>query len=256
MCYVNNDSFVAEKTFDGMRKHLVQDFDRIYVLDVGGNVRKNPKLSGTTHNVFGIQVGVSINLFIRLPRNGATEPRNAKILYHAVPQDWRRRQKYEFLADAVSIEGVSWRTLKPDAKHNWLTNKTDDDFADFLPLGSKDTKAKRGIGVATVFRTFSLGVSTNRDSVVYDFDSERLAERVEQFADDYNSELERWKKKAAPPPEKQALIKYVDDFVSYARIKWSRNLKRWFRQQQELEYDSTAQRISLYRPLAMRTLTD
>ena len=61
VCYVNNDSFVAEKTFDGMRKHLAQDFDLIYVLELGGNVRKNPTLSGTTHNVFGIQVGVSIN---------------------------------------------------------------------------------------------------------------------------------------------------------------------------------------------------
>ena len=36
---------------------------QIYVLDLGGNVRKNPKLSGTTHNVFGIQVGVSISFF-------------------------------------------------------------------------------------------------------------------------------------------------------------------------------------------------
>jgi len=65
VCFVNNNSFVTEKTFDGMRKELANDFDLIYVLDLGGNVRKNPKLSGTTHNVFGIQVGVSINLFVR-----------------------------------------------------------------------------------------------------------------------------------------------------------------------------------------------
>ncbi len=71
VCYVNNDSFVAEKSFDGMRKHLAEDFDLIYVLELGGNVRKNPTLSGTTHNVFGIQVGVSINLFVRLPKKAA-----------------------------------------------------------------------------------------------------------------------------------------------------------------------------------------
>ena len=46
-------------------KIWAQDFDKLYVLDLGGNVRKNPKLSGTTHNVFGIQVGVSINIFVR-----------------------------------------------------------------------------------------------------------------------------------------------------------------------------------------------
>jgi predicted helicase len=48
-----------------MRQHLEQDVDAIYVLDLGGNVRKNPKLSGTTHNVFGIVVGVSINICVR-----------------------------------------------------------------------------------------------------------------------------------------------------------------------------------------------
>ena len=68
VCFVNNNSFVTEKTFDGMRKALGKEFDLIYVLDLGGNVRKNPKLSGTTHNVFGIQVGVSINLFVRKPK--------------------------------------------------------------------------------------------------------------------------------------------------------------------------------------------
>ena len=81
----------------------------------------------------------------------------------------------------------------------------------------------------TIFRTYSLGVSTNRDSVVYDFDAKKLAKQVEQFADDYNAELQRWKRKAKPPKDHKALIKYIDDFVSYDDIKWSRNLKRWFR---------------------------
>jgi len=62
---VSNNSFIESLAFDGLRKHLEQDFDEIYVLDLGANVRKNPKLSGTTHNVFGIQVGVSINIFVR-----------------------------------------------------------------------------------------------------------------------------------------------------------------------------------------------
>ncbi len=65
VAFVTNNSFVDQIAFDGMRQHLAQDFDEIYVLDLGGNVRKNPKLSGTTHNVFGIQVGVSINIFVR-----------------------------------------------------------------------------------------------------------------------------------------------------------------------------------------------
>ena len=65
VAFVTNNSFVDNLAFDGMRQHLEKDFDAIYVLDLGGNVRKNPKLSGTTHNVFGIQVGVSVNIFVR-----------------------------------------------------------------------------------------------------------------------------------------------------------------------------------------------
>src|SRR5438128_1479953 len=77
VAFVSNNSFVDNLAFDGMRKHLAQDFDEIYLLDLGGNVRKNPKLSGTTHNVFGIQVGVSVNLFIR-KRRGVASNGNGK----------------------------------------------------------------------------------------------------------------------------------------------------------------------------------
>jgi predicted helicase len=62
---VTNSGFLDGIACDGMRKDLAEDFDAIYVLDLGGNVRKHPKLSGTTHNVFGIQVGVSVNILVR-----------------------------------------------------------------------------------------------------------------------------------------------------------------------------------------------
>ena len=60
-----------------MRANLAANFDAIYVVDLGGNVRKNPKLSGTSHNVFGIQVGVSIALFVR---HRQKEPKRRKEL--------------------------------------------------------------------------------------------------------------------------------------------------------------------------------
>lgn len=52
VCFVTNSGFVEGIAADG--------------------VRKNPKLSGTTHNVFGIQVGVSISLFVRKPKPADT----------------------------------------------------------------------------------------------------------------------------------------------------------------------------------------
>ncbi|PPJ64147.1 hypothetical protein CUN59_06150 [Cuspidothrix issatschenkoi CHARLIE-1] len=61
----NLQRFIEQIAFDVMRQELEKHFDQIYVFDLGGNVRKNPKLSGTTHNVFGIQVGVSVNILVK-----------------------------------------------------------------------------------------------------------------------------------------------------------------------------------------------
>jgi predicted helicase len=244
VCFVNNNSFVTEKTFDGMRKELAKDFDEIYVLDLGGNVRKNPKLSGTTHNVFGIQVGVSINIFVRRGNSDYTKNRRCAIHYHAVGQDWRKEEKYAFLEQKVSMQGVKWKKLNPDDRGNWITNETDEEFEAFLPIGSKDAKA--GASVPTIFRTYSLGVSTNRDAVVYDFDAKKLAKRVEQFAEDYNSEIARWMKKGRPSD--------LDNFVNYEKVKWSETLKRHLTDEHEVVYSKDKIQEALYRPFTKAEL--
>ena len=139
VAFVTNNSFTDQIAFDGMRKHLAQDFDEIYVLDLGGNVRQNPKLSGTTHNVFGIQVGVSINFFIR---KAHSDFRQAKIYYAAVPTDWRKEQKYDFLDQQGRLfSTITWQEIKPDQKYTWLTEGLEKDFETFLPLGSKMAKS-------------------------------------------------------------------------------------------------------------------
>jgi len=246
VAFVNNNSFVDEITFDGMRHHLARDFDLIYVLDLGGNVRKNPKLSGTTHNVFGIQVGVSINFFIRLPSATKGVQRKAKILYHAVPSDWRKEEKYDFLKTSKVISGVKWDELKPDAKNTWLTSETDVEFTEFIPIGLKEAKADMSSIQPVIFQTYSLGVSTNRDSVVYDFNHERLATRIEQFCEDYNAELSRWKRKGSPSD--------LDAFLSTERVKWSETLKKKFESGRDASFDQTKIRTSLFRPFVKQFL--
>ena len=87
ICYVTNNSFIDTLDSDGMRKHLLNDFTQIYHLDLHGNVRQNPKLSGTTHNVFGIQVGVGITIAIR--KAGAEK----FLKYYRVAEDLTRLSK-------------------------------------------------------------------------------------------------------------------------------------------------------------------
>ena len=100
-------------SFDGMRKHLADDFDAIYILDLGGNVRKNPKISGTTHNVFGIQVGVSINFLIK--KTGKADSQ-AGMFYVCVDENWRKEEKYRNLEAKEQFGNIEWESIQPDSR--------------------------------------------------------------------------------------------------------------------------------------------
>jgi len=243
VAFVTNNSFVDEITFDAMRRCLQQDFDSIHILDLGGNVRKNPKLSGTTHNVFGIQLGVSIGFFVRTKDE---LPRRAKIYYARTDELWRRGQKYEFLNDRLHIGNIEWQEIVPDSRGNWLTTGLDASFDSCIPMGTREAKALRRPDAATVFRTFSLGVSTNRDSVVYDFGRHPLEERVRQFCDHYNAEVARYRQSDRPAD--------VDGFLDYSQVKWSSTLKDHLRRLTFAKFDMSRVREACYRPFTRALL--
>src|SRR5205823_4795018 len=130
VCFVTNSSFIDDRSLDGVRNALGWYFDQVYILDLGGNVRKNPKLSGTTHNVFGIQVGVSISVLIR--KAGGERDVCCPIRYASVDQFWRKEQKYEFLNSVQDVSKIEWQELKPDKNHTWLTQNLRSEFGDLI----------------------------------------------------------------------------------------------------------------------------
>jgi predicted helicase len=182
VAFVSNNSFMNQLAFDGMRKHLLADFTRLYMLDLHGNVRQNPKLSGTTHNVFGIQVGVGITVAVR---KGVQRP--ASMSYYRVSEDWRKEDKLVFLQKSRTVGAVDWHGLYPSETDGWVIIKKAWETSLFMPLGTKAAKAADSASPQTVFKVFSGGVKTNRDDVAYDFDKDALAGRVRRFIDDYNS---------------------------------------------------------------------
>ncbi len=276
---ITNNSFVDTYAFDGMRKHLEKDFDRIYVLDLGGNVRKNPKLSGTTHNVFGIQVGVSINIFIKKktlpdslgepplpPLKGGAElkgegnsppPRGGKgseasqgglldLYYARVDEFWKKEQKYDYLEKKVDIGGVEWRKLTPNKNHMWLTDGIADDFEEYPLMGDKNQKGKADCD--TIFSLFSSGVKTNRDVWAFNFDKKLLEEKMKLLINTYNVELKAWQ----ISNKKQK----IDDFVTYDDkiIKWDGTLKNDLLKGNKGEFSINKIRSSTYRPFIKKYL--
>ncbi len=235
VCFVTNNSFVDQIAFDGMRKHLLRDFTRVFHLHLEGNVRQNPKLAGTTYNVFGIQVGVGVTIAIR-----SSAQTDRSLLFHRVDKNLRKERKLAWLVDHNGIQKVAWETLIPDTRFTWLSTSSGGDFARFLGIGSKAAKAEMGADSQVIFGTYSPGVNTGRDTVVYGFDPTELSSRTATFCDVYNSEVDRFKRKGERAK--------VDEFVDYAKLKWSENLKNSLKRHAEATHDKAKIRVCLYRP--------
>ena len=207
-------------------------------------MRQNPKLSGTAHNVFGIQVGVGITICVR---NSQSTERFIK--YRRVPEFARKLEKLDALKAAEDLNGIEWQTLTPNVKNAWLTEGLEAEFETLLPLGTKEAKTSFSADIQTIFRTYSLGVSTNRDEWIYDFNRDELSQDMRRFIDFYNLEVQRW---GNHPNKKDSF----DAFVSYNSkdIKWSSTLKTAAKAGKTATFDEANIRTAIYRPFCKTNL--
>ena len=244
--FVTNNSFLDGVAFDGLRKYLADDFDAIYILDLGGNIRKNPKLSGTTHNVFGIQIGVSINFFVK--KRDKTNFQG-EIFYARVDEFWRKESKYRYLDSKKHYRGIKWQPITPDLRYTWLTGGLHAEFEAFIPMGTKEAKAARGEAADVIFKHYGRGVATSRDAWAYNFNRNVLTENVKRMIDTYNDQVFKWERQAIRDTN-------VDDFVAYddVKISWSRDLKSDLKRGRIAEYTEDKVRNSLYRPFTKSNL--
>ena len=251
---VTNNSFLDGRAFDGMRQHLAADFDAIYVIDLGGNARTDTLV--TDASVFGIQVGVSINLFVK---------RAARDRFpRATVNSTNRRASF---TTAPTTHGTKTRSLRSSAtpntsamSHGKPSNPTrgipgspkglNTEFLTFLPMGSKAAKRMKGEAEGVIFHTYSNGTVTGRDAWVYNFNRQTLTENVQHLINAYNSEVQRWR------GVEDKTAHNVDDFVGAddKKIKWSRDLKAKLKRGRLAEYAEDKVREGLYRPFTKTNL--
>ena len=244
VAFVTNNSFIGGLAFDGMRKHLAADCDAIYILDLGGNARKGLKVSDA--NVFGIRVGVSINLFVKKKQESSESRR---IFYYPTDELWDRKQKFDFLNEREHTGSIAWQSIQPDARHTWLTEGLHAEFDTFIPMGSKAAKAVKGEAVDAIFKTYSNGVKTNRDAWVNNFNRDALAENMSKMIETYNAQVFQWERQGNRDTD-------IDDFVVYddKEISWSRDLKAKLKRGTTAEYVEHKVRTSVYRPFTKSNL--
>lgn len=178
LAYINNHSFIDNPTFRGMRWHLLKTFDKIFIIDLHGNTMKKevPPNGVEDKNVFDIQQGVSINLFIK-----KRHKKNGNQLGEVYHYDlWgSRKHKYSYLTKA-SIKTIAFEKLEPQSTHFY-----------FYPLNYDiEREYKKSINLDSLFNESVTGIVTARDSLVIDIDKDRLLNRILDFVNEEYSDDE------------------------------------------------------------------
>ncbi|WP_456476979.1 type ISP restriction/modification enzyme, partial [Oceanithermus sp.] len=161
---ITNHSYLDNPTFRGMRQSLLTTFDEIYILNLHGNAKKKETApdGSADENVFDIQQGVAIGLFIKHP-----DAAEKKVHYANL---WgKRKEKYDWLSghDVDSTKFAEIRAEPP--------------FYFFVPRATEGLEHYREWPrVDEAFPVHSVGIVTARDKLTIAESREEMLRRLRQ----------------------------------------------------------------------------
>lgn len=169
LAFINNHSFLDNPTFRGMRWHLLTSFDKIYVIDLHGNAKKKETQANgeADQNVFDIQQGVSINLFIKTGKK--KNPNDLAEVYH-FDLYGNRSEKYNFLNDN-KLETIDFNKLNFTPPQYFFVQK------DFDVQKEYD----KGFSVQELFPINSVGIVTARDHFTIHQTPKQVENTIKKF---------------------------------------------------------------------------
>ena len=237
--FVSNSAFLDARQDDGFRKVVAEEFNELWAIDLKGNARTSgERRRQEGGNVFDdkIRVGVAIYFLVRCKNLDGF-----KVYYNAVADYTRAPDKVNYVK-AEGIDTFEFAEIAPDSKSNWL-DQSNSGFGELLPLANRETKLAKSIAdEQAVFRLYSMGVVTNRDEWVYDFDTDYLGSKVRAFINEYEEN------------RSQHGGKSVEDSVLGTNIKWTRDLKRQLRLDLPNVFERSMVRQTRFRPFVRKYL--
>jgi len=167
LAYITNNGFIDNVTFRGMRWHLLKTFNEIYIFNLHGNSKKKEKTpkGEKDENVFNIQQGVSINIFIKkIGKNN-----NCKI--YNFDLYGKRLDKFDFL-EKHNIDDIKWIEIEPKLPNLFFVDKGN---------GKDEEEYNQGFSIGELFKKNSCGIVTMGDNFIIDTDKKKLVNKIRTF---------------------------------------------------------------------------
>ena len=176
--YISNHGYIDNPTFRGMRYSLAQSFDKLFLLDLHGNYKRQESTPDghKDENVFDIQQGVAIGVFVKGPL-GESKPDGGAVFHADLWGD--RQDKYQRLSHGT-IDGAGFEELIPSLP-----------LYLFEPFEAPEhDEYYRWMSITDIMPVNVSGVVTARDHFVIDLDKRALLRRIRTFLDDDLSDSE------------------------------------------------------------------
>lgn len=167
LAFITNHAYLDNPTFRGMRQQLLEAFSDIYLLNLHGNahIREQAPDGEVDQNVFDIQQGVAIAIFVKEPdKSGPATVRYADL--------WgTRSHKYESLATS-DMNSTIWESINPESPSYR-----------FRPW-SKELEAEYQCWpkITEIMPVNSNGVKTARDKLTIHWSPDSVMQTVQTFA--------------------------------------------------------------------------
>lgn len=168
LAFINPHGFLDNPTFRGMRWNLLKTYDKIYTIDLHGNAKKKETApdGSADINVFDIEQGVSINLFVKTGKKKQNEL--AKVFQYDL--FGKRDLKYDFLIEH-NLKAIAFKELSNIAPNYFFVSKDFSSQKDF----------EKGFKLTELFPLNNVGIVTAKDSILIKDTKKELKESVESF---------------------------------------------------------------------------
>ena len=164
--YIVNNGFLDGQVFRGMRQHLTDSFNVIYLLNLHGSIRRQEAVPADEkdENVFDISQGVCILLCVKERDNTAP----AKVFYADM---WgSREEKYNSLLE-TDVQSTQWTELHPTSPLYLFVPQVTEHIGEY----------EHGWDISEIFDKGSTGIFTSRDKVTI----QHSEEKINQVANDF-----------------------------------------------------------------------
>lgn len=249
ICFISNGAWLDGNSTDGFRKSLESEFSSIYVFNLRGNQRTSGELSRKEGGKLfgsGSRTPITITLLVKNP---AVKKEKATIYYHDIGDYLTRDEKLDIIKNLKSFGNPNFpfTELTPNAEGDWISMRNEgfDQFISIEPDKKFDTSCK------SFFNTYAIGVATNRDAWVYNFEKGKVEFNIRLLLDFYNEQRESFQIAKQNNPK---LL--VEDFVDKSpdKISWTRALRNDVLKNIDHNFKQSDFVISSYRPFCKQNL--